>query len=172
MPISITIVGAREVAAKFAAMPAKLHQELLKTISQLSLDLQADVVQDKLHGKVLNHITGRLAGSIHSDQPPKQTADSIIGRVYSAGCNYAAIHEFGGTIKHPGGTSYTWGEGDNDFNIRFISNADAAISKHVLGVTKAHDINMPERSFLRSSLKDFEPRIISDIQAAVARGTA
>ena len=159
MPISITIVGAKEVAAKFAAMPNKLHQELLKTITSLSLDLQQHVVQDKLQGQVLNHITGRLASSIHADLPPKQTADSIIGRVYSAGCNYAAIHEFG------------------------FSGAETVrehIRTHVFGREVApftvpsftRTMNMPERSFLRSSLKDMEPQIISELQAAVARGTA
>lgn len=157
MPISVTIVGAKEVAAKFAAMPAKIHQSLLATITSLALQVERHVKQDKLEGQVLQHITGKLQNSIHSETT--DSADKIIGRIYSAGCNYAAIHEYGfsgsETVREHIRT-HVFGREVAPFNVPSFSRT----------------MNMPERSFLRSALADFEPKIISELQVAVARGTA
>jgi hypothetical protein len=55
----------------------------------------------------------------------------------------AAIHEFGTTFQHPGGTPYK------------IVNGKAVFVKKgtpgAYGVTKAHEITIPERSFLRAA---------------------
>lgn len=59
----------------------------------------------------------------------------------------ATIHEYGGTIKHPGGTKYTMVFGQ----MRFISNQSSLKN---IGVTKAHDIVIPERSFFRTTMKE------------------
>lgn len=68
----------------------------------------------------------------------------------------AAVHEFGLTIQHPGGTAYlppAMSEG-----ARFISNAGAAEYEARNGGklprTKPHDIPIPERSFLRGTVDE------------------
>lgn len=155
--IEVEIIGAKELVAKFAAMPDKLHRALLAAVTGLSLDLQQHVVSDKLQGQVLNHITGQLASSIHSET--KDGANSIEGRVYSSGCNYAGIHEYGfsgtETVKEH-------------------------IRNHVFGREVApftvpsftRTMNMPERSFLRSSLVDMKQTIVDGLTKAVDEVTS
>ncbi|WP_198140943.1 phage virion morphogenesis protein [Polaromonas sp. JS666] len=59
----------------------------------------------------------------------------------------AAIHQFGGTIKHPGGTRYVIVDG----MARFVSNS---LVGPVSGVTKPHPIDMPARPMLGDSDAD------------------
>lgn len=159
MPIGVTVTGAEEVKVKFAAMPANVHNALLKAVGLLSLDLERHVKQDKLEGQVLRHITGRLQGSIHSQQPPADNGTTIIGRVYSANCNYAAIHEYG---------------------FQGSETVKAHIRTHLFGRDVApfmvpsftRTVNMPERSFLRSSLKDFSEKITTTLEAAARKAMA
>lgn len=60
----------------------------------------------------------------------------------------AAAHEFGATIKHPGGTRYTKRDGAK---ATFNSNS---FMGPVSGTTKSHTIVLPERSYLRSTLNE------------------
>ncbi len=83
--------------------------------------------------------------------------------VLSANSPYAAIHQYGGIIKHPGGTEYG-----------FQTKADAAKGKvlflkkgsgyMVLGKTRPHEIEIPARPYMVFQDKDFKEWIdaISD----------
>ncbi len=62
---------------------------------------------------------------------------------------YAAIHHFGGTIKHPGGTRFVIVNGE----ARFVKNSFVG---PVHGLTKAHPIPMPARPILGASKSDIE----------------
>lgn len=68
---------------------------------------------------------------------------------------YAGIHEFGGTIKHPGGTAFGFkSKADIERNrIRFLKPGQGHI---VLGVTEPHDIDIPSRPYIRQT---FDKRI-------------
>ena len=66
----------------------------------------------------------------------------------------AFVHEFGAEIDHPGGTSYVIGEGGK---ARFVK----AGTPGIVGVTKPHKIIIPERSFMRSTLKKKKKEIIA-----------
>jgi len=55
------------------------------------------------------------------------------------------VHEYGGTINHPGGTPYKIVEGGRAV---FLKKGDTTAT----GVTEPHDIVIPERSFLRSTM--------------------
>lgn len=65
----------------------------------------------------------------------------------------AAAHEFGTTIRHPGGTAYFIGP---DGNPHYMSNAAAARIEagrgRLLPRTKPHPIVLPERSFIRATV--------------------
>lgn len=69
---------------------------------------------------------------------------------------YGVLHEYGGTIKHPGGTAYFTKDGKT----RFVSNDSAAKyfakTGRELPRTKAHSITMPARPYLRPGIKDFQ----------------
>lgn len=156
MPI-VQVIGAQEAIATFQKMPRTLHDELLKAITILALDLERHVKTDKLEGQVLNHITGRLQGSIHSETNDKGT--EIIGRVYSSGCNYAAIHEYGfsgtETVREHIRT-HVFGREVDPFTVPSFT----------------REMNMPERSFLRSALQDFQEQIVKGIGDAVQKAGA
>ena len=66
----------------------------------------------------------------------------------------AFVHEFGAEIDHPGGTSYIIGEGGK---AQFVK----AGTPGIVGVTKPHKIVIPERSFMRSTLKEKKKEIIA-----------
>jgi phage gpG-like protein len=163
MPLTVEYDDSHAMV-RFGSMSARVHASVLKTVESLSLELKALVVA-KLSGQVLNVRTGDLRRSITSEVADSST--SVVGKVFSAGdVKYAAIHEFGGVIHHPGGTPYIVTK-DMAMGALFVSKATAANFKHPLPVTKPHDIPMPERSFMRSSLKDMRAEIIERLKAAV-----
>lgn len=85
--------------------------------------------------------TGRLAGSM---------TNARVGTLrWAAGTNveYARIHEFGGTINHPGGTAYIMIDG----RFQPVRNENA---KPWMRRTKPHAINMPARPFMRPALRN------------------
>lgn len=71
---------------------------------------------------------------------------------------YAAYNEYGGIAKHEGGTRYTKSGGKT----RFVSNS---FMGPVHGVTTAHDIVIPERSFMRSTFDEKTKEISADFAA-------
>ncbi len=75
----------------------------------------------------------------------------LSGDITVAGIGFA--HEFGATIKHPGGTSYIIQEGGKAL---FVKEGTPGIK----GVTKPHDIVIPERSFIRSTLRENKKKIL------------
>jgi len=78
---------------------------------------------------------------------------------------YARIHEFGGTIKHPGGTHYRIVDG----RAVFVNKADGRADG--LPTTKPHNIKIPARPYLRPGfeawLKLATPRYLRRIEKAL-----
>lgn len=162
--LNVTLVGDRELRARLSAMPGEVQRALTRTVTKLAFMLEAKV-KDKLSGVVLNVVTGALRASIANEVDSSST--KVEGHVFSSGdVKYAAIHEFGGTIRNPGGQPYII---TKDGAV-FISKASAALMKTPPPVTKPFDVTMPERSFLRSSLSDMKSQIIDDMTEAVREG--
>lgn len=91
---------------------------------------------------------GDLVGSIREDWGADFAA---VGPEASAGAAiYAAIHQFGGTIKHPGGTAYKL---DEKRWASFVRNDDA---DDKMARTGAHDIVIPARPYLGFTDADAE----------------
>ena len=161
--------------ARFTGMTAKLRENVSRTIERLSIQLQAKVKDEKLSGQVLHVRSGTLRRSIN--RVVKQDGDTTIAQV---GTNvvYAHIHEYGfdgiesvrayvrrssqqmalaryrtnklgerieilGSYKKAGGTP-------GEVNVR-------AHTRHMV---------MPERSYLRSSLREMAPDIRQQIREA------
>jgi phage gpG-like protein len=166
--VNVQLVGDKELVARLVEMPMGVRDALIKKSTLLALKLEALVKTGKLNGQVLNRITGALARSI--TQEVTATDNSVTGRVYSSGdVKYAAIHEYGGVINHPGGTAYLPGAGEGG-KAAFVSNLWASSYPVELPRTKPHQIPMPERSFLRSSLSDMASEISLGLKAAVVEG--
>ena len=156
---TVELQGQTAVIAKFGALATTVHGELARTVQALTINLQAHVQIDKLQGQVLRHITGKLSRSIETaiaDNP-----DSIVGRVFSNGtAPYAHRFEYG------------W---HGEENVKsFERRQTMAFGRPIDPVTVTvaaftRTANQPERSFLRSSLKDQAAAIEKALTDAVAR---
>ena len=148
-------LDASRIMAKLAAMPTGARGAVVKKTTELRLRLEA-LVKRKLSGDVLNVRTGRLRRSIFSDQT--ETATKVEGRVaQSADVPYGRIHEFGGkTAAH------------DIYPVKaevlaFVMGGKMAFAK----VVHHPGSVMPERSFMRSSLRDMTEEIVSGYKSAV-----
>lgn len=74
----------------------------------------------------------------------------------------AAANEFGATIDHPGGTSYGYKTEDDakKGKVRFLKKGAGYM---VLGETEPHTIEIPERSYIRSTIDENEKKYLDDI---------
>lgn len=108
--------------------------------------------------------TARLARSLTNQNSPdavhnvRVSGTRVIGEKGTK-VEYAAVHEFGGTIPHPGGTAYIVTKD----GAKFISNARAARFKNQKSIrrTKAHSITIPARPFLAPAAEDSRERIVN-----------
>ncbi|HEX7732425.1 MAG TPA: hypothetical protein VF415_07240 [Rhodanobacter sp.] len=161
--ISLLVTGARQVLSRIEELPVRVQSAARSTLDTWALQLAGYIKASKLSGNPLNRRSGRLSSSVH---PVSQsTADTIsAGAGGGAGVPYAKIHEYGGTIHHPGGTAFFISQllGGRAF---FVSNASAIASS--LPRTKPHDIPMPERSYMRSGFRDEAPSGIAQLRAAI-----
>jgi phage gpG-like protein len=155
--ITATLIGDREVVAKLNAAPDKLRQGLARAVTRLALETER-LAKQKVSGPVLKVRTGSLRSSINIGSTPYVTPTAIYGQV-GTNIRYARIHEFGGQIHVP--------------EIR--PKKARVLAFEVGGQTvfamraAAHVVKMPERSFLRSALREMQPRIEEELRATVAR---
>lgn len=158
--INVTLVGERELVAKLQRMPRGLHDVLRRRISSLVMLLKARV-QRKLSGEVLNVRTGALRRSIQAEVLDEGNA--IWGRVFSTGdVKYAGIHEFGG--KTPAHII----EPRNGSVLAFMMGGSMVFARRVHHPGSV----MPERSFMRSSLREMREQIISTISDGLLEAAA
>jgi phage gpG-like protein len=156
--LNVSLVGDNELIAKMTAMPSRVHDALLRKVSSLSLELEG-LVKRKLSGDVLRVQTGALRRSIFSRV--QDLGSSVFGSVASSGdVKYAAIHEYGGTINIPEIVPV------KAKALHFLSAGADVFAKR----TRAHTVTMPERSFMRSSLKDMQQQIADGLKSAVREG--
>ncbi len=150
----------QKLMATLSAMPNKIRDNLYKTVFSLALQLRKYIVVNKLSGQVLNKQSGHLQQSIQ--EAVSQTDHGVLGRVFSSGdVKYAAIHEFGGRIPAHIITP------KNGKALRFMMNGKEVFAKSV----NHPGSTMPERSFMRSSLRDMRPEIIAAMTKAVTEAT-
>jgi phage gpG-like protein len=153
----VTLVGGADLMVHLDEMPSSV-QALLKTkIAALAIILQQHVVNDKLHGQILNQRTGALAQSIQEEAPIVDET-SVFGRVFaSSDVKYAAIHEYGFD-----------GEETVKQHVRTMV-FGKAVAPFSVGPF-ARYMNMPERSYMRTALADRSAEIVSELEAAVIEG--
>ena len=157
--LTIDLVGDRELVAKLDATPWTLRGGIARTMTRLAIETVL-LVKHKLSGQVLRVRSGALRGSIRSRVTESMTA--ITATISSDGVRYAAIHEFGGTIHIP--------------EIR--PKTARALAFEIGGQTifaayaRAHDVHIPQRSFLASALREMQPRIRAELRAAVTKAVS
>lgn len=159
--IDAYVVGDAEIVRKLDAMPARLREELKKGVGRLALKLARNVQKDKLSGQALKVLTGRLRRSIRD--LVEDNGETVSG-VVSTPVKYAPPNEYGfsGTV-------------DVREHLREIKQAFGRSITPKQITVKAHPMkmNLPERSFLRSALRELEAsgaireEIDADIQRAL-----
>lgn len=161
MNFKITLVGDRALVGRLNRMGVDLQTALVRKVTALAIKLNAYIVTQKLAGQVLNKVSGALARSISNKV--EATVKAVYGYVFSSGdVKYAGIHEFGGrTSPHDiypvkakalrfalGGG----GPGGENGTVQF-----AKVVHHPGSV-------MPERSFMRSGLRDMASEISRELK--------
>jgi bacteriophage HK97-gp10 putative tail-component len=154
------LVGDRQVLKRLHALPDVVNSSLLRAITQLGIELQRDVQQDKLSGQVLRSRTGSLRSSINLRID--RSGGTITADVFSDS-RYAGVQEYGfaGTVSI--GAS-----------LRRIREAfGRPIAERTVSV-RAYDrrMDLPQRSFLRSALDEMGPTIRGEVQAALAEAVS
>lgn len=158
--IWIKINGLRELMDRISRSRDTIFLAVADAVSRATIRIQSDVKESYLSGQVLKNRTGTLRRSIN--QEVKVEGYSIIGTI-GTNVEYARIHEEGGTIHHPGGTAYM----ATPDGVRWVRNDNPLASR--LPRTRAHDIPIPQRAFLRPALEAGREPAVSDIRAAVER---
>lgn len=152
------LLGKEKLVPFLRTIPVNVEKELKQEVEKLSISLVGKVQKEKLSGQVLKNRTGTLRRSIN--YKVEATQYSIYGTVGS-NKSYAAIHEYG-----------FHGPVNVREHLRMIKQAfGRAINPKEITV-RAHtrQVNLPEKSFLRSALREFEPTVISRLTAAAERG--
>ena len=138
-----------------AQMPARLRAALSQKANALAAELEARI-HGKLTGGVLNERSGALARSIVATI--EDTAGSIsVSVAASSDVKYAAIHEFGGAIPPHEIVP------DKAKALAFLIGGKQAFAARV----NLPAVNMPERSYLRSSLEEMADAIRDEFAEAV-----
>lgn len=156
--ISFSLQGDQAVVAMLHGKGPKLAAAIRNSVMRASIMLLAYVKANKLSGQVLKVKTGTLRRKVNYRMTGNATYSTGTVGVKLA---YAAAHEFGF---------------DGTENVReHLRTIKQAFGRPIAPVTfpvAAHTrhVHLPERSFLRSSLREMTPEIQAMIAAGVAAG--
>jgi phage gpG-like protein len=125
--IKFKIEAKGNVSLKLDALLRRQPKTVRRILALISEQIVRNVVVDHLSGTTLHRVTGTLAKSITYSQPNDFT--STIG----TNVRYAAIHEFGGTIKPKNGSFLSFKIKDRWVHVR--------------------EVHMPARPYLRPSIE-------------------
>ena len=148
--ITAVLIGDQQVIARLNAMPDRLRSGIARAVTRLAIETQARV-QQKLSGQVLKVRTGVLRSSIN--YKVEQNATGVTATV-GTNVKYGKFHEFG--VPH------SWQIFPKSARaLAFELNGKTIFAKRVTHPP------LPERSFLRSALREMQPKILSELDAAV-----
>lgn len=146
-----------EVSAKLDRVPGAAGAEVKRIVTADTLVMKS-YVQRRLSGEVLNVRSGRLRRSI--DQRIEEQPGTVSGIVFSSSdVRYARIHEYGGKINIPEIVPV------NGKVLRFEYQGRVIFAARV----RAHTVTMPERPYMRPSLKEVTAKFLSDMRAVPAK---
>ena len=115
-------------------------------------------MQNRLSGQVLNVRTGNLRRSIH--QQVTSSGGLVVGEV-NTNVRYGVAHEYGftGTVNVKASMR----------QIRQAFGRPLKSPRYVQIRAHSRNVKLPERSFLRSALRDMKPGIEADLQKSIER---
>jgi phage gpG-like protein len=150
--LSATLIGEDALKMRLDSLPANVIAAIAAKSAALAEALADKVKNEKLSGAVLKPVTGALRDSIVAEVDVIDK--SVFAAVSSAGdIKYAAIHEFGG--KTPAHEIIPV----KAKALAFMIGGTTVFAKRVMHPGS----NIPERSYLRSSLAEMKDEIIAEI---------
>lgn len=171
------ILGGDDLVRRLTATPENIQSALQASVSRMALRLLARVKADKLSGQVLKVKSGRLRRSIN--ERVVREGQGVYGYV-GTNVDYGRVHEYG----FKGAVSVKEHLRRSKSQMRkamYKKNGEVKFSKKGKGngeiLVRAHtrNVNLPERSFLRSALRELQPEIERSmrnaVQAAAKRAT-
>jgi phage gpG-like protein len=151
------VIGDDLVSIKIKRASATTQSKIAAAVNRVSIGLQARIISQKLSGQVLRVRTGTLRRSItHALLTESESVTGIV----STNVKYGKAHEYG--FKGAIGVKA---------HLRVIKQA---FGKSIYPVTisvagHTRNVNLPERSFLRSALKDVRPSVIANLTSAATK---
>ena len=139
----ITSILTDNVTQGLGSQRQRVHAALVKGVTAAGIGIQADVVQNYLHGQVLHQRSGNLARNIigpengYSITDDGKTITATVGIGSTAW--YGKLHEFGGTFV---------GQRKLKKSSRLVTRR---LGERVM-TGSPYGIHFPERSFIRASL--------------------
>lgn len=158
--ITATIVGTEGIVKNLKELTPTIRERLRKEFVKLLIQMQTHVKTNKLSGQVLHRRTSNLSDAIHYDV--KEDEAGLVGRLYvGPEAPYGKVHEYGGLFQIPGHQRMmrkAWG--------RIVRNP------RLINI-KPHLAYYVERSFMRTTLKEFNTkfreRVLSVLQKATGK---
>ena len=158
--ITAILIGHEHLSPYLRNIYPSTQAALEESVGRLALKLMRKIKEEKLTGQVLKNRTGTLRRSINQRIDKTET-----GIVASVGTNksYAAAHEYGftGTVtvkEHMRQIKQAFGRPISPKNIR--------VRTHTM------QMHLPQRSFLRSALREMDAEIKEGLRDALKRGLA
>ena len=164
--LEINITGDTQAVARFSSMSDRVRASIRDAMQREWYGLQAAVVTEKLSGDPLHRRTGVLASSIAvgGSQTASEFTETPAQMVGKVGTNvfYGRIHESGGTFNVPEHTR------TGGLSVKDVFVAGRSGFREIM--VRAHTVTFPERSFLRSALRDRSTQIREAMAKAVHDG--
>lgn len=172
--IKVQVLGLERVTRVLTGdIPRDARDGVSRVVKTLGLQLQRKVVQEKLAGQVLNRRSGRLARSINTkfttdgDTFTSSTGTNLsYGRFWELG--FSGIQQVQAHTRHVKSRDILYGRtSKKQRKAALLANYGSAMG---VAFVDAHVrlVNQPPRSFLRSSLADMRPQIVTELQKAVS----
>lgn len=149
------VTGQDNVIRMMVAVREGVRARMLDVMQVVGFDMEAYVKEQKLSGQVLNRRTGRLRNSINSKVEDRTTA--VASRT-GTGVWYGKVHEYGfqGTVDVPAHE-----------RMQTMAFGRPMTPRKVLVRAHPMRVNLPEKSFLRSSLRERGPVEVKRIRGAM-----
>lgn len=150
-------VDTGSATAKLAALPDKVRAGVREAVQAGALKLLSKV-QQKVSGDVLQVRGGALLNSLRETGLSDSGGTLSDGVATDAALKYARIQEYGGKIEVPEIAPVNARALAFEYGGKVVFAMKAA----------AHVVEIPEHSFMRSSLAEIAPEIVDSIRKVVA----
>lgn len=172
--LGVTITGEAAVINRFVTLANDASPTIKRAMTRAAILLQRYIKQNKLSGRPgLNVQTGTLRRGItyKVEEPQRGTVVATVG----TNVKYAGVHEFGfkGVVTIKAHMRQVKSRNKSKFMpVRFNKNSTRIAMKQTesgVAFVKAHQrkMNIPERSFLRSSLRELGPQLMADVEKTI-----